>query len=284
MANIESIDFSLKRINLHLDTVASGFDTMQAYFEVNSLILNTPAYQGYNPPLYAEGNIPKESGKATPRYVLMESGWLFVPYNGVAHTLRILVEPVSKDNLSGVSVFDRSNITNNIDLIESYEKIEIRYISTGSGVLPQDVTDIANAVNSTLLDDFSNISVTATVDTAAIALAVEAQLANEFSSISASVDVNAIALAVEAILLDDFSGITVDSNAIATAVKSKLSTELALVTTDLVSLNDISAAIKVKTDQLIFTKTNELDVNIKSQNEAKVNGTGIDGDRWRGTA
>jgi len=42
-------------------------------------------------------------------------------------------------------------------------------------------------------------------------------------------------------------------------------------------------AIKAKTDQLVFTKANELDVNIQSQNDAELFGSGTDTDRWRGT-
>lgn len=42
-------------------------------------------------------------------------------------------------------------------------------------------------------------------------------------------------------------------------------------------------AIQDKTDQLVFTKANELDVNVKSQNEAEVHGSGTAGDLWRGT-
>lgn len=41
--------------------------------------------------------------------------------------------------------------------------------------------------------------------------------------------------------------------------------------------------IKAKTDQMVFTNPNELDVNVKSQNDATVHGTGIVSDKWRGT-
>ena len=41
--------------------------------------------------------------------------------------------------------------------------------------------------------------------------------------------------------------------------------------------------IKAKTDQLVFTNANELDVNVKSQNEATVYGKGTTGNKWRGT-
>lgn len=41
-------------------------------------------------------------------------------------------------------------------------------------------------------------------------------------------------------------------------------------------------AIKAKTDQLVFTKTNELDVNAQSINGATVQGDGTSGNKWRG--
>lgn len=40
------------------------------------------------------------------------------------------------------------------------------------------------------------------------------------------------------------------------------------------------AAVKAKTDQLTFTKANELDANIQSVNDVTVNGTGTEGNEW----
>lgn len=40
-------------------------------------------------------------------------------------------------------------------------------------------------------------------------------------------------------------------------------------------------AIKAKTDDITFTNTNEVDVNVKSMNDATLNGDGSDGDKWR---
>ncbi len=40
--------------------------------------------------------------------------------------------------------------------------------------------------------------------------------------------------------------------------------------------------IKTKTEQLTFTKANELDSNAKSMNDVTINGTGIESDKWRG--
>jgi LysM repeat protein len=43
------------------------------------------------------------------------------------------------------------------------------------------------------------------------------------------------------------------------------------------------AAIQNKTDDMTYTKDNELDVNVKSENSATVYGIGISSDKWRGT-
>jgi len=47
-------------------------------------------------------------------------------------------------------------------------------------------------------------------------------------------------------------------------------------------LTSLIQSIKDKTDSLVFTKENELDANVKSQNSATLHGTGIDSDKWRG--
>lgn len=79
-----------------------------------------------------------------------------------------------------------------------------------------------------------------------------------------TIDVNAIALAVEAILIDEFS-----------AVNSSISSA---------DVSEIVAAIKAKTDKLVFTKSGEIDANVKSQNGATIYGSGTNSDRWRGTS
>ena len=48
------------------------------------------------------------------------------------------------------------------------------------------------------------------------------------------------------------------------------------------ALTDLINDIKGKTDQLAFTKTNELDVNVRSRNGAREIGSGIPTDKWRG--
>jgi len=151
MTQVASINFATKRINLHSDTVINGFDCIAAYFEINTIINNTPAYQRYSHMLSAEGNINKGGGVFTPKYALSESGWLYRPYDLVSHTLKLLVEPVSKDGLSGRDVFDRFGLTVVVNIDEVYEKVEIREVNTGSGVNAQDIIDIANKSRDVLL-------------------------------------------------------------------------------------------------------------------------------------
>jgi hypothetical protein len=50
--------------------------------------------------------------------------------------------------------------------------------------------------------------------------------------------------------------------------------------TQLSAVKSDTGAIKTKTDQFVFTKANELDINVKSVNSVTVNGTGSLGDEW----
>lgn len=148
MTEIASVDYVLKRIHLHLDTVTSGFDCIAGYFELNQRSYdNLNNEQNYAPIMSAEGNISKGSGNFTPRYGLLNPGWRYVPYAGVNHTLGLITEPVSLDGESGRNVFDRSTLVSSgitVEIDELYEKIEIREVNTGSGVTDLDKSDIIN--------------------------------------------------------------------------------------------------------------------------------------------
>jgi hypothetical protein len=50
--------------------------------------------------------------------------------------------------------------------------------------------------------------------------------------------------------------------------------------TQLSTIDTVVDSVKVKTDQLTFTKANELDANIQSVNDVTVAGTGAPGDEW----
>lgn len=133
MTQVANVNYNTKRILLHPDTVVSGFDCIAAYFEINALRqANANNEQNYRHMLSAEGNIPKGGGNYTPRYALSDTGWRYIPYPNVSHTLSLLTEPVSQDGLSGRDVFDRTSLSVLVEIDEVYEKIEIREVNTGT--------------------------------------------------------------------------------------------------------------------------------------------------------
>lgn len=129
MANVASVDYASQRLYLHADTVAGGFDVIAAYFEVCALrAANVYGEQHYPNPLSAEGNIAKGGGRFTPRYGVLAAGWRLVPYDA-AHLLRILVEILSADGISDVSVFDRSTVVSHVDIDIAYRQVEVVQVS-----------------------------------------------------------------------------------------------------------------------------------------------------------
>jgi hypothetical protein len=66
----------------------------------------------------------------------------------------------------------------------------------------------------------------------------------------------------------------------AAGVRSAVGLASADLDTQLSAVKSDTGAIKTKTDQLVFTKANELDINVKSVNSVTVNGTGSLGDEW----
>lgn len=66
----------------------------------------------------------------------------------------------------------------------------------------------------------------------------------------------------------------------AATVNSKIGTPDTDVSADLAAIDALIDAIKAKTDQLTFSKTNELDANIKSVTDATINGSGTELDPW----
>ena len=151
MAQLNSIDFAAQRIYLHADTVTQGVDGFLLYDEIRSYIATTAAAQNYSLPIQKQGYLPKGGGNFTPKFVTMLSGWRIVPYDGVSHTLVILVELISADGLSDKDVFDRSSLIIEVDIDVGYDQVEIVEVNTGSGVSAQDITDIAEATRNLLL-------------------------------------------------------------------------------------------------------------------------------------
>ena len=75
--------------------------------------------------------------------------------------------------------------------------------------------------------------------------------------------------------LNDISAADVNAQCDTAISDASLATAASVATVD----SNVDA-IKAKTDQLTFTKANELDTNIQSVNDVTVTGTGADGDEW----
>lgn len=152
MAQVSSVDFVNKRIYLHADTVTSGIDSFLVYDEIRALFAaNANGEQNHPLMLSKEGNFNKGGGRYTAKYAVYDAGWRIVPYGGVAHNLTIMVEIVSKDQLSDRDVFDRSSLAVTVDIDIGYKQNEVITVATGSGVTSQDKIDIANQVWNTVL-------------------------------------------------------------------------------------------------------------------------------------
>lgn len=88
---------------------------------------------------------------------------------------------------------------------------------------------------------------------------------------------------VTAINTDEGSGSGSFDNATdSLQAQADVSTEARLAELDAANLPTDINAVKTKTDQLTFTKANEVDANAHSMNDVTVNGTGISSDLWRG--
>lgn len=158
-------------------------------------------------------------------------------------------------------------------------------------------TSLNNATPAVTVSDKTGFALT-TGERTSIANEVEAQIIDDTDSEKVLTAITDKIAAVN----PDLSGLTL--SAIASAVWSS-GTRLLTAGTNIVlakgtgvtGFNDLSAAqvnaeadtalsdagvsvIKAKTDQLVFSKTNELDVNIHSVNDVTVNGVGTSGSPW----
>ena len=139
--NIASVDYNAKRISLHADTVANGFDAIAAYFEVQAIIgLNTNGEQNRIPPyLGAEGKIKKTNKPSyTPRFAYTRTGWRFIPYAAVTHRLALLCEIVSIESITDADVFDLSGLAVNVHIEKAYDQVEIIEVNTGSALTQEE--------------------------------------------------------------------------------------------------------------------------------------------------
>lgn len=149
---INSVNYDTKRIYLHLDTVANGFDAILAYFEVCKLACrNGHGEQNRkNPYLGAEGHIYKTTvaniDRFTPRFGYLDSGWMYVPYSGETHTLSLACEIVSIDGVLDADAFDLGGLGVNVNIISDYAQNEIIQVTIIESALTEEEHDLLVAI------------------------------------------------------------------------------------------------------------------------------------------
>jgi hypothetical protein len=134
MPLVASINYESKKIFLSVSTVNSTVDTLEVYKEVRALRVSNLAHQKFRPIIVAGGNLPKITGQtATPIFVQLLYGCRIVPYNVGNHTIKLVRDTFTDDGFAGIGCFDRSTLTNSVDIDVDFPEVEIRYLSTGGG-------------------------------------------------------------------------------------------------------------------------------------------------------
>jgi len=146
MPLISSIDGPNRLIFLGVDSVGVDVQPMDIYKEMRTLRRTDEALRNYDLFLGASGYVPKGGGKFTARLVTELRGTRIVPYGGSDHTLTIIGEIITDDGFSGIGCFDRSSLTNEVNIDYQPPQVEIIQIVSGSGVTEQDKLDIADRV------------------------------------------------------------------------------------------------------------------------------------------
>ena len=287
---IDRMDLTQKFIFIKTDVI-EFLPVADIYPEVRGIRRIDESLRGTDMPMTAQGNEQAGAG-FTPRRAVLNNGWRIALQNTVNGQLEITGELISDDGGAGSQLINVDNLGFGVSMLVNYAPPDAEIIVVGgagltaqaiweyatrtlTGNVATDNAAIATAVESQLADEFAAIP-----SAAAIATAVDSELATEFAAIPVN---------VESQLVDEFGALPTAAE-IRTEIDTN-STQLAAILADtgtdlpalLATLDTVVDAIKVKTDQLTFTKANEVDANIKSTNDATTYGTGVEGDEWRGT-
>lgn len=139
MAQIASEDYVNKLIYLHLDTTTNGFDPAEMQKEHRALRrLNANGERKFDPMVSFVGNEPKGGGNYTPPSTRLRQGVRIIPYDtgvGSQYSMGILNEILNVDDgLADQGVFDRSSVDANVDIDKDYDPVEVKLVSSGSGL------------------------------------------------------------------------------------------------------------------------------------------------------
>lgn len=152
MPLVASVDYPTKRIFLGIDSVGVDVFPIDIYKEMRERRrLNADNDRSFFPLIVGFGNEPAGPSN-TPRYADLAAGARIVPFD-TDHILSIRGNLISRaDSIAGADCFDRSSLVNEVDIDYQPPQTEIIIVTTGSGVLPEDVTNIKNAVYNELIE------------------------------------------------------------------------------------------------------------------------------------
>lgn len=143
MTQIASVDYSTLRITLHVDTVTQGFDPALMQQEYRALRRTVEANRQYDPMVSFQGLESKGGGNFTPGQTLLRAGVRIIPHDA-DQQLDILNEILNiPDGLADRNVFDRTGIVSNVDIDPVYSPVEVREVSTGSGLTATEQLQLA---------------------------------------------------------------------------------------------------------------------------------------------
>ncbi len=171
MTQLASIDYANNRIYLHFDTVnaVTGFNPALLYQEIKAARATTAAHKLFYRRMYMIGNIPKGGSKFTAKSGVLRSGVRIVPWDS-SHDLYIKGEILNIDDaLSFRGCFDLSGLTSGVEVnfIQDYSDVEIREVSTGSGL---------SGAESTKLDEIHSQASLLTFEDSRVAAAIGAEV------------------------------------------------------------------------------------------------------------
>lgn len=139
MALVQAVDYVYKRVYLGADSVGSELDLLDVYRAVRALRATNSEHRKYRPMILAGGNLQKTATTYTQAYVQLLYGCSIVPYDA-PHTLVVTREVFSDDGRYGVTCFDRSSVASPVDIDMQVSPVEVRTVSSGSGLSPEQAT------------------------------------------------------------------------------------------------------------------------------------------------
>jgi hypothetical protein len=176
-----TIDYANKRIIM--DTGETVYDIRGAYSKWKDNIFLSDNFT-YDFAFETLGNVVYDSPKRVPPFTSLINSWKIRP-DEANHTLTVSGGILYVDGGGDPFVDTLGAYTVRINYVQP---VEVLMIATGSGVTPTDVTDIANAVQTELNDDFAAIP-TASEN----ATAVQSELNDDFAALPTAAE-NAVAV------------------------------------------------------------------------------------------